>query len=170
MRQFIRSSSLLFLLSLFPVSAFSSDWPQFRGPGGNGVAHEAAPPLQLDVDSNLLWKTPLSVGHSSPIQLGDRLILTGQEDQALITYAINLKDGSIAWERRIEVEAFERMHGVNTAATSTPVTDGKWVYVYFPSFGLLAYDCEGVEQWQKPQPLVMDPQKSGVRYIAGNSG
>jgi outer membrane protein assembly factor BamB len=137
MRQFIRSSSLLFLLSLFPVSAFSSDWPQFRGPGGNGVAHEAAPPLQLDVDSNLLW---------------------------------NLKDGSIAWERRIEVEAFERMHGVNTAATSTPVTDGKWVYVYFPSFGLLAYDCEGVEQWQKPQPLVMDPQKSGVSYIAGNSG
>ena len=146
---------------LISLSCLGSDWSQFRGPGGSGVAEESKPPTQLDVDSNLKWKTALAAGHSSPIHFRDRLILTGFERKEQITYAINIEDGSIAWEQRIDVQSFEQIHRVNTPATSTAVTDGKWVYIYFPSFGLLAYDYDGVEQWRRPLPMVSTPRNQG---------
>ncbi len=151
----------LFCVFLLPFCSQASEWSQFRGPDGSGVAVSGHPPISLNVDSNLKWKTAVSKGHSSPIQFGERLILSGSDGKDQITYAINIEDGSIAWENRITVEEVEKHHNTNNAAPSTPVTDGNWVYVYHPSFGLVAYDYEGAEQWRKPLPIVKTPRNQG---------
>jgi hypothetical protein len=59
----------------------------------------------------------------------------------------------VRWEQTVLVDALEKTHKINSRATSTPVTDGKSLFVYFSSFGLLAYDFTGRELWRKPLPL-----------------
>ena len=152
---------LCLCLILSSIVAHGSGWSQFRGPNGSAVAEDAKPPTELKPESNLKWKTALATGHSSPIQFRDRLIVNGTDGTFMITYAINMANGRVEWENRIGVEKLERHHGTNNAAPNSPVTDGNWVYVYHPSFGLVAYDYDGAEQWQKPLPMVKTPRNQG---------
>lgn len=55
----------------------SSNWPGWRGPGGNGISPEADLPVEWSDTKNVLWKTPIpGRGHSSPIVWGNRVFLT----------------------------------------------------------------------------------------------
>ena len=52
-------------------------WPQWRGPGGRGVAPDAAYPTDWAPDRNVAWKAAVpGRGHSSPVVWGDRVFLT----------------------------------------------------------------------------------------------
>lgn len=58
-------------------SAADGNWPQFRGPGGLGVAEDVDVPLRWSADENLLWKTAIEgLGHSSPIVWGEHIFVT----------------------------------------------------------------------------------------------
>ena len=46
-------------------------------------------------------------------------------------------------------EKIERVHPINTPATPTATTDGKRVFVFFGSYGLICYDFEGDKKWEK---------------------
>jgi outer membrane protein assembly factor BamB len=135
------------------VSAFSAeaDWPQFRGPGGLGIG-TGKPPIEFGPEKNLLWKIDAPHGHSSPCILGRRIFLTGLDDGKLITFCVDRADGHELWRAVAPAEKIEPMHRIASAASPTPCTDGKRVYVYFGSYGLLAYDLEGHEQWRVPLP------------------
>ncbi len=54
----------------------AENWPQWRGPGGQGISNETQLPLEWAPDRNIAWKTELPSGHSSPIVWGDRIFLT----------------------------------------------------------------------------------------------
>ena len=56
--------------------AETSQWPRFRGPNGSGVADADKPPITFGPSSNLIWKTPVPPGHSSPVVWNDHLFLT----------------------------------------------------------------------------------------------
>src|ERR1051326_4069590 len=122
-------------------------WPQFRGPGTRGIAEGATPPVQFGPETNLLWKVEVPPGHSSPIVAGDRILFNAAEGKSLLTCAVDRKTGQTLWRSEVLVEKVEKFHQVNSAAPCTPVTDGKRVVSYLPSFGLIAYDLEGREQW-----------------------
>lgn len=146
--------SLLFLLmGVCCVSAEteSVNWNQFRGPNGAGKASGFRPPLKI-VANQEAWKTPLPPGKSSPVLWGDRIFLTGVEEERLITLALEASSGKVLWKRQAPEVQLERIHRANSAAASTPCADEKNVYVYFGSYGLLCYDHEGIEQWKKPIP------------------
>src|SRR6266516_7169407 len=68
---------------LLPVVAtalvLASEWPQFRGPNASGVSNEVKLPLEFGPDQNVVWKTALPPGHSSPSVAGDRIYLTAVE-------------------------------------------------------------------------------------------
>ena len=71
--------ALLLVLSLLSAraAATESDWPQWRGPGGQGVSDEGVGPLEWTPATNIVWKTPLEGrGHSSPIVSRGRIFLT----------------------------------------------------------------------------------------------
>src|SRR6266571_5532593 len=54
----------------------AAGWPQFRGPGGSGVADDQKPPVEFGPDKNVKWKVPVPSGLSSPVVAGDKLVLT----------------------------------------------------------------------------------------------
>ena len=59
------------------IAAAGENWPQWRGPGGQGVSREAQVPTDWQPDRNIAWKTALpGSGHSSPVVWGDRIFLT----------------------------------------------------------------------------------------------
>lgn len=128
-------------------------WPQFRGPNGGGVASASNLPVHFGPSSNVLWRTALSPGHSSPCIWGDRIFLTGYESNELQTVCLQRRDGRVLWRRAVPPEKVERSGRLSNPASSTPATDGKRVFVYFGAFGLVCYDFSGEEKWRRPLPV-----------------
>src|SRR5436853_4712318 len=142
------------------VAAVGADkplsWPQFRGPGGSGVAEGQKPPVELGPEKNIRWKVAVPSGLSSPIVAGDNLVLTAFENGKLYTIAYRRADGSEAWRREAPAREIERFHKAEgSPAASTPATDGERIVVYFGSCGLLCYDLAGKEQWKVEMPCAV---------------
>lgn len=135
------------------AQAAAPAWPQFRGPNGSGVTERDRPPVTFGSNTNLLWRTPLPPGHSSPIVWGDRIVVTALEQGQLTTLCLDRRHGNILWRKPAPVEKIESVHEFSSPASSTPTTDGERIYVYFGSFGLLAYDFSGNQEWSAPLPL-----------------
>jgi outer membrane protein assembly factor BamB len=143
-------------------------WPQFRGPNGSAVSKdEGKLPVKFGSSANVVWKLPLPPGHSSPCIHDDRIFLTGftRESNKLETFCLDRMTGKILWQRTAPTKTIERVHSISNPAVPTPVTDGKRIYVYFGSFGLLCYDFSGTEVWQKPLPALDAPFGSGPSPI-----
>ena len=139
--------------TLLAWSAFgAANWPQFRGPGASAVAPDGEPPIHFGPSSNVLWKVAFPAGNSSPVIWGDRLFLTAFDKPRLQTLCLNRHDGKTLWTGSVTPDKIEPVNRTSTPTAPTPVTDGERVYVYFGSFGLLAYDFEGREQWRLPLP------------------
>ena len=77
------------------------NWPQWRGPRGQGVSDEKNLPLEWSPTKNIKWKTPVpGRGHSSPIVWGNRLFLTTSIEGAEIPGAAAVGRGETAVRRR----------------------------------------------------------------------
>ena len=134
---------------------WAENWPQFRGPHSQGVSFETGLPVKWSATQNVKWKTPLpGPGHSSPIIWGNRIFLTafrpGGGKGQLLVLSLDKATGRILWEREVPAERIEQTHSTNAPASPTPVTDGRYVYVYFGSRGLVAFDFAGNKVWEKP--------------------
>lgn len=148
------TGALIILFQSLDINKTSAEnWPQFRGPGGQGRSTESKLPLPFGPDQSVAWKKTIPQGHSSPCIWEDVLFLTTYESDQLTTMAISRHDGSLRWKQYVTPTKIERGHRNGTPANSTPVTDGQFVYVYFGSFGLVKYDFNGKEQWRHPLPV-----------------
>ncbi|MCW8801886.1 MAG: PQQ-binding-like beta-propeller repeat protein [Candidatus Bathyarchaeota archaeon] len=118
-----------------------------------GIAPEnATPPIDFGTDKNVLWKIETPEGLSSPIFIGDNLVITGvnRDDKEFLIWNINSDNGEIRWRKKVAVEDLEQVHPTSSPAVATPASDGEFIYCYFPSFGLVCYDFEGNRIWDKP--------------------
>lgn len=170
------SMPLVFILfaGIAPGVLTAQDWPQFRGPDGNGVLEKLEHPQEWGNDKNIAWTVDLPGGGlSSPIVQGDRIFLTTaigpeppvsfsegvrdmrpkQPDSAVKFHVIcfSVGDGSKLWEKTIvEKQPEFPIHGSNSYATESPATDGKHVFVYFAAIGTIAaLDFDGNEIWRQ---------------------
>ncbi len=155
--------TLLATASAEPAST-ATDWPQFRGPGGSGIAAGATPPTTWSDTSNLKWKTELpGPGSSSPIIVGEKVFVTcwsgygdgsggGPENLKRHLLCLDRASGKIVWQKTVaaekDVDAYEGFLQQHGYASSTPVSDGRNVYVYFGKAGALAFDTDGNQLWQ----------------------
>ena len=101
-------------------------------------------------------------GLSSPCVWGNRIFLTAHEAGKLSTLCLDRRNGRILWSKLAPKDNVEEVHKASNPASASPATDGKRVYVYFASFGLIAYDFNGREQWQKPLPVPFVVNGSGT--------
>lgn len=154
-----RSALLTAALTVLAVAAEPArplNWPQFRGPHSSGIG-AGSTPVEFGPDRAVLWKVPAGSGLSSPVIWGDRIFLT-QVDRAsrrFTTRCLDRRSGKILWDRDVTAESIERVHGISSPAGATPATDGERVYVYFGSYGLIAYDLNGRLVWER---RLADPQ------------
>jgi len=144
---------MLTLLGVLTWSALvgAGSWPQFRGPGCTGLPDvDQKMPAQIAPDKNVLWKIPLSPGHSSPVIHGDRLFLTAVHHKKLLTLALDRGNGKLLWEAEAPHKGLEKIHQIGSHAQATPVTDGSRVISFFGSSGLYCYDLDGKLLWHRP--------------------
>jgi outer membrane protein assembly factor BamB len=139
------------LYPLVAIGLFGAEWPQLRGPAGSGLCPSCGQlPTTFGPRENVLWKTDLPVGKSSPVMVGNRIFLTASEGDDVITMCLNRTTGKVLWRRSVRAPKREAQHALNHRAAPTPVTDGKNVFAFFADFGLIAYDFEGKQRWQVP--------------------
>jgi hypothetical protein len=159
---------LVCLLSLFSSASVqaqeNTDWPQFRGPGGQGVSKAKGLPTTWSQAENLVWKTELpGPGTSSPIVFGDKIYLTcytgynvpgmpkgDQKELRLHLMWLDRKTGKIERVKKLSPKLPEQAqirenHGY---ASSTPTIDKEHIYCFFGKTGVFAFDHKGDEVWR----------------------
>ncbi|HEU4714005.1 MAG TPA: PQQ-binding-like beta-propeller repeat protein [Pyrinomonadaceae bacterium] len=147
---------LLVIVSITVIASFSistvfaEDWAQFRGPNGTGVSETKGVPDTFGPNKNVVWKTALPAGHSSPVLTRDRIFVTAHDKDKLYVIGLDRQTGKILWQREVPRSTVGRLQNVNGPASPSPVTDGKNVYVFFQDFGMLSYDAAGKERWKLP--------------------
>ena len=152
----------LILAATVMAAAEESNWPQFRGPGGLGVG-TGKPPVEFGPGKNERWKVEVPHGHSSPCIWGGKIFLTGLDAGKLVTFCLDRLTGHELWRAVAPADKIEPTHRIGSPASSTPCTDGERLYVYFGSFGVLAYDLNGKEAWRKPLPVPVVEARSSDR-------
>lgn len=125
-------------------------WTRFRGPNGSGVSNSENLPTGIGPDHNVIWKTPVPEGYSSPVLTRERVFLTAFEDDRLLTISLDRTTGRELWRREAPRPRVERLDPRNNPAAPSPAVDKERVYVFFAEFGLLAYDFEGNALWDMP--------------------
>ena len=152
----------LFIMSLSCSGALTrtvtEDWSQFRGPNGTGVSVSTGLPAEFGPDKNVVWKTALPPGHSSPVMTGNHIFVTAhsevkkedKENYRLLVICLDRQTGKLLWQREVPRSRAGRLQNVNGPASPSPVTDGTNVYVFFQEFGLISYDGAGKERWKLP--------------------
>ena len=139
------------------ITASAEDWSQFRGPNGSGVSVTNDLPVEFGPGKNMIWKTDLPPGHSSPVLTADRIYVTAyskaaekEKDHKLLVISLDRQTGKILWQREVPRAREGRLQNVNGPASPSPVTDGSNVYAFFQEFGLISYDGAGKERWRLP--------------------
>jgi outer membrane protein assembly factor BamB len=147
---FVTAGSAFVLLTASLMAASAPDWSRFRGPNGSGISTATNVPIEFGPDKNLVWRLPLPPGHSSPILQGDRIYLTAFRGDTLVTMAIDRSAGKILWEREAPTVKTKVVDKRNNPASPSPAVEANGIYVFFPDYGLIAYDAAGKEQWKMP--------------------
>ena len=140
----------LCLMLTASLTAGPPDWSRFRGPNGSGLSDATRIPTEFGPDKNLIWRLSLPQGHSSPILFEDRIYLTAFRGDRLVTLAIDRHAGRILWERSAPEVKTRVIDKRNNAASPSPAVEADGVYVFFPDYGLIAYDAAGNELWNRP--------------------
>lgn len=152
----IRFVLLLVTATLFS-SAQAQNWPNWRGPNGDGTSAEINLPVKWDSVTNILWKSEVpGSGHSSPIIWENKLFTLSaiSETHEKILLCFDAESGDLLWQKTIIKSDFENKHNDNSFASGTPATDGKLVYVSVldkDDVLVAAYDFSGKQVWvQRP--------------------
>ncbi len=163
-------SLLLAALGLSLISAPSeaapdeatANWPQWRGPGGTGVARVGNPPLEWGENENIAWKAVVpGKGKSTPIVWGDRVFLltaidTGERQGGsgsfnvlqYVVLALDAQSGRVVWRRTArEAQPNDGTHADGTWGSMSAATDGERVIASFGSAGIYSYTFDGEPEW-----------------------
>ncbi len=139
---------VIFLLLTLPAVTHAENWPQWRGPQGNGVSPESSIPLEWSRTKNVLWRTGLpGAGGATPAVWGDNIFVTSAEGKDLVLLCIGT-DGKQKWKQTITTGNREVRSGEGNSAAPSPSTDGKHVWAFFANGALCCYTVDGEKVWQ----------------------
>ena len=142
-------TALTCMLVTAPIvrSAGPDDWSRFRGPNGTGVSSSTGLPTEFGPQKNVVWKTAVPAGHSSPVLTSTQIFLTAYEGDSLLVLSYDRATGRERWRREVRRTGKGHLDGLNSPASPSPVTDGERVYTFFQDAGLTAFTTAGRELW-----------------------
>lgn len=172
-----RARVALFLLPVLvslSARAEGQDWPEFRGPTGQGHSLEQGLPLEWSESRNVLWKTPVAGrGWSSPVVAGGRVWVTTSTEERGTASLRALAFDSQTGREVVNAEIFRiggaRLTNVkNSHASPTPIVDGDRVYVHFGALGTAALTTAGEVVWKTRLPYESQHGNGGSPVLHGN--
>ncbi len=130
------------------------NWPQFRGPDGQGHADGTGVAAQWSETENVRWKTPIhGRGWSSPVVWGNQIWLTTATEDGKQLYAMcfDLASGQIVHDLKLfDVAEPAQTQAYNSYASPTPVIEEGRVYISFGSDGTACLDTHTASVlWQR---------------------
>ena len=149
----MKATSISAVLFLFTVSAFSNDWPQWRGPNRNGISEETALLKEWPKGGpKLIWQLKdIGAGFSTPSVVGDRFYLLsneGLEKEFVAAFAV--QDGKRLWAARLGNVGNPKQNPAYPAARSTPTVEGDVLYALGSDGDLACVETSGGKiRWQK---------------------
>ncbi|MDP7178145.1 MAG: PQQ-like beta-propeller repeat protein [Verrucomicrobiota bacterium] len=163
---------LVVLLFFMPCLLLSENWPNWRGPSGDGISLEKGIPVKWSPTENIAWRVAIpGKGHSSPVVWGNKVFLTTclPEKEQRLLLCLDQRTGKKLWQKVVLNSPLETIHPLNSRASGTPATDGQHVFVTFmkaddrkipaPNVGtqrlitpgkiiVAAYDLDGEQKWK----------------------
>lgn len=156
----MRNGSVIFgsqcavaLAALIAAPAIAQDWPQFRGPAGQGQVTGAGLPVEWSETTNVNWKTAVpGLGWSSPVIGHGRVWITSAVPQgrelSLQLLAYDVESGKAVLAKEVfRVRTPRSIHQQNSHASPTPILDATRVYAHFGSEGTAALNLDGSILW-----------------------
>jgi outer membrane protein assembly factor BamB len=139
-----------------PIGAVSAlDWPQFRGPGGQGISNARNVPLNWSTSSNIVWRADIpGRGWSSPVLHRGRLYVTSavmseNGKPSLRALCLDAGGGKLLWNTEVFVHTGSTyIHNKNSHASPTPVVEGDRLFVHFGHQGTACLDLDGKVLWR----------------------
>ncbi|NBP23722.1 MAG: hypothetical protein EBU81_04030 [Proteobacteria bacterium] len=164
MTSLFRITGLWIALATLSARAAAPEWPEWRGPGGQGhAAPQARPPLHWSETEGVIWKTPIpGRGWSSPVVGGKQLWVTtaletpAKPEDARRRLSANTADQPLVLLEKVELHAVcidrdsgrivhdiplfseqepQWVHELNSYASPTPVLEQGRAYFHFGTFG-----------------------------------
>ena len=155
MNRMIRMFALGIYVGSF-VTCQAENWPNWRGPTGQGVAESGDYPLHWDATSHVAWKLPLpGRSGSTPAIWDDRIFVTCADGEQNALLCLN-RNGQLLWKKHLGTLRTGK-HRKGTGCNPSPTTDGKHVVVYFKSGDLACFDFEANVLWQKNLQTLYGP-------------
>ncbi|HWQ93319.1 MAG TPA: PQQ-binding-like beta-propeller repeat protein, partial [Clostridia bacterium] len=133
-------------LAMLACSLASAEvnWPEFRGPLGDGSTRAAQLPLAWGEQQHVTWKTPIhGRAWSSPVIWSNQVwVTTATEDgRQLYAVCVDSQTGKIVHDLKLfDVEKPQYCHPFNTYASPTPAIEDGRVYVSFGAPGTACLD------------------------------
>jgi outer membrane protein assembly factor BamB len=136
------------------------NWPEFRGPTGQGIVRQGGLPVEWGPSKNVVWKQPIpGKGWSSPVVDARRVYLTSSvpvadslsHDQSLRALCLDAETGKVRWDREVfhqNGSTAAGIHGKNSHASATPAVYGRRLYVHFGHQGTACLDLSGKILWR----------------------
>lgn len=156
----------LILSAILPVLALGANWPNWRGPNGDGSSAETGLPLRWSTTENVTWKLAMpDVTGSTPVIWGDKIFLSTSDQGKVWLWAISRAKGEFKWKS--ELAAADAKVRKGNMSSPSPVTDGKTVWAMSGNGHVRAFDFAGKELWHRD--FWRDYGKFGLNHGYGSS-
>lgn len=153
-----RLKIVLALVLALSHSVRAENWPEFRGPTGQGHYAGKNLPIEWSTTKNVAWKQPIpGKGWSSPIIQDGKIYVTSavtlkdSKDLSLKAICLDAGKGTILWQTEVfkqDGAKAPKIHGKNSHASPSPLTDGKRLFVHFGHQGTACLDFDGSIVWK----------------------
>jgi len=162
LQQLVLQSALcsrLFALALTGLTLHlaAEDWPEFRGPTGQGLSNAKDLPVRWSATENVAWKIALpGAGWSSPVLVNDRLYITtaktaeGAKSLTLNVLCLSAPDGKTLWSTEVFApQDGSSLHRKNGYASPTPIVRDGRLYAHFGHLGTACLNLDGKVLWRQ---------------------
>jgi outer membrane protein assembly factor BamB len=155
-----RLFALAVAVSLAAAGARADNWPEFRGPTGQGT-YRGTLPVEWGPGRNIAWKQAVpGRGWSSPVVWEGRVYLTtavpvdgAPGELSLDALALDGRTGKPLWQTHVfrQGAGAPRIQAKNSHASPTPIVDGRHLYVHFGHQGTACLDLAGKVLWRNTE-------------------
>ena len=145
------STVFLTLTVLLSCHVARAEQPEYFRRDGGVIGGKQPLPDDFAEDANRVWRTELPPGNSTPCVHGDAVFVTTWDasKNELATVALDRASGKLRWRKVVPAREIEQVHPVGSPASPSPACNGRQVFAFFGSYGLLCYDLDGELLWEK---------------------